>query len=124
MDSYEIKIERAVRVTGEDIDDIMVSALEGGIAYWCERCEVVGGYRGTYASEQISRGGTLILHDEDGGHVLTLETFLRGLRMWLELPDTSLACIDGGDHMDTDAIDAEAADCIVQLALFGEVIYG
>ena len=42
-----------VRVSNEDIDDIMVSALEGGINYWCRKAEVKGEYLGEYASDQI-----------------------------------------------------------------------
>lgn len=39
----------------------MVSALEGGINYWCRRVVVQGDYLGEYASEQISRGGKLAI---------------------------------------------------------------
>lgn len=35
MKKYEIKAEIRVELTQEDIDDIMVGALEGGITYWC-----------------------------------------------------------------------------------------
>lgn len=39
--TYEIPLERTVKVTQQDIDDIMVSALEGGIDYWCGEAEVI-----------------------------------------------------------------------------------
>lgn len=38
----EIKHEKSgkrVIVTEEDVDDIMCSALEGGITYWCDSLE-------------------------------------------------------------------------------------
>lgn len=50
-----------VTLTQQDIDDIMASALDGGICYWCRMAEVVGEYLGEYASDQISLGGSLIL---------------------------------------------------------------
>ena len=61
----EIKAEISVRISTEDIDDIVTTALEGGICYWCRRAEVKGKYLGEFASEQISRGGVLVLHDSE-----------------------------------------------------------
>lgn len=77
----ELNINYKVEFDNECIDDIMATALEGGITYWCDDAEVVGDYLGEYASEQISRGGTLKLHDseEDKTYELTLDKFLVGL---------------------------------------------
>lgn len=62
MKKFEVKVEIRVELTQQDIDDIMVAALEGGINYWCDEAAVEGGeYLGKYASDQISRGGTLLL---------------------------------------------------------------
>ncbi len=117
-----------VVVRDEDIDDIMVSALEGGITYWCNRAEVVGEYLGEYASEQISRGGTLRLYDiEEGDYKeLTKEKFLKGLRLYLSRPKAGdfLEFVDRELRIDPGYVDAEAADCIIQYAIFGDVIYG
>lgn len=49
-----VQVVLQIVVTGEDIDDIMASALEGGITYWCDRAKVDGNSLGEYASEQIS----------------------------------------------------------------------
>lgn len=61
-----LEITTNVLVTHEDIDDIMVSALEGGINHWCAEAKVQGEYLGEFASDQISRGGTLLLYDANG----------------------------------------------------------
>jgi len=84
----KMKVEFEVVVTNEDIDDIMCSALEGGINYWCCKAEVIGEYLGEYGSEQISRGGMLKLHDleEDAVYELTKEKFLKGLEKYLKKP--------------------------------------
>ena len=123
-----------VRVRNEDIDDIMVSALEGGINYWCKKAEVKGDYLGEYASDQISRGGELVLHDaeENKSYTLSKEKFIEGLKKYIAAGNTG--CIDreknrigvytGKLNMDPCNIDAGAADCIIQYALFGDVIYG
>lgn len=120
---FTVRPQIEVNLTQQDIDDIMVAALEGGINYWCRKAEVVGEYLGEYASDQISRGGSLILHDAESSDKweLTLEKFLSGVKLYFEdgchvqVEDN---CIDAGD------IDANDADCIVQFALFGEVVFG
>lgn len=120
---YTVRAEVEVNLTQQDIDDIMVAALEGGICYWCRKAEVVGEYLGEYASDQISRGGALILYDAESAQTweLTLEKFLNGVKLYFEqgchvqVEDNA---IDAGD------IDANDADCIIQFAIFGEVVFG
>ena len=111
-------------VSDEDIDDIMSAALDGGITYWCGRAEVVGEYLGEYASEQISRGGTLKLYDVEDGTVseLTLDKFLNGLRLWIE-NERAFELTEAG-RLDVGQIDALAADTIIQYALFNDVVFG
>lgn len=126
MKEFEIEIKESLIVTEEDIDDIMTSALEGGITYWCNKAEVVGDYLGEYASEQIARGGKLWLYDiEEGGYYeLTLEKLLKGIKLAHLGRYYSNYCWCNGLKLDTCQIDAEVADVIIQLALFDEVIYG
>lgn len=123
--NYEIKIEKTIKVTQEDIDDIMCSALEGGITYWCYKVKVVGDYLGEYASEQISRGGTLLLYDaeEDEVYDLDLPHLLSGIKQAYEGNYFADYEWCDGKTIDTCQVDAEVADVIVQLALFDEVIY-
>lgn len=126
MNDFFVNITRTVKVTAEDIDDIMCSALEGGITYWCNKAEVVGEYLGEYASEQISRGGTLKLHDseEDEVYELTLDKLLKGIE--LAIQHNYYADYDwcDGTMLDTCNVDASVADVIIQLALFDDVVYG
>ena len=61
---YEVTAELKVTLTTQDIDDIMVGALEGGINYWCGEAEVIEEKRvADWGHEQIARGGVLMLHD-------------------------------------------------------------
>lgn len=126
MKKFEVKVEIRVELTQQDIDDIMVAALEGGINYWCDEAAVEGGeYLGKYASDQISRSGTLLLHDtdEDAYRKLDLEKFLKGFKLWLENGGDQYGAVQGHE-VDCCNIDAGCADEIVQYALFGEVVYG
>lgn len=140
MDILTTEID--IAISREDIDDIMVTALEGGINYWCDEASVPPGdrYLGEYASEQISRGGELWLHDaeEDEGGMrayrkLNKEKFLEGLRRYIDAGNTD--CIfqreaqsrndpaAGTFGVDTGRIDADEADSIIQYALFGDLVY-
>ena len=58
---FTVQPQIEVNLTQQDIDDIMVTALEGGITGWCDQIEVVGKQLGRCAGEQISKGGSLIL---------------------------------------------------------------
>ncbi len=120
----KITIKKTLNITDEQIDDIMCTALEGGIAYWCSEAQPVGEYLGEWAHEQIARGGRLTLTDSEEGttHELDKEKLLKGLELYLT---------NGGDAeivregtIDTCEVDAIAVDEIVQYALFGEVVYG
>ena len=96
--------------------------LSWRINYWCNQAEVVGEYLGEYATEQISKGGSLILYDceSDDKWEINKEKFIKGLQMYLSKNGSSLS--DGG--IDTGMIDAIGADCIVQYAIFGELVFG
>lgn len=125
QNDFIVKAEINVKLTQQDIDDIMVAALEGGITYWCFKAEVVGEYLGKYASEQISRGGMLKLYDIENGdkYWLDRENFLKGFRIWIENGGDQYGAVQGSE-VDCCNIDAGCADEIIQYALFGEVVYG
>lgn len=128
-----LEITIHVLVTQEDIDDIMVSALEGGINYWCDAAKVEEEDRvADWGHEQIARGGCLKIHviepfddDDTEWYELTKEKFLSGLKRYLQTPGTEITTLPSGNHMglDTGQIDANGADEIIQFALFGEVVY-
>lgn len=128
---FEIRTKITVYLTQQDIDDIMVSAFEGGINYWCRRVVVQGDYLGKYASEQISRGGKLAIwldepfENDKTCYVLDRDKFLAGFKLWIESDGDSYDTIDDSDgSVDCGQIDAICADEIIQYALFGEVVFG
>lgn len=134
----EITIKKTFNITDEQLDEIMCTALEGGITYWCDEAKVVGDYLGEYAHEQIARGGQLILSDSEEGktYELNKEKLLKGLELYLtnggdaetasrEIVDTAEVAVPTYEYtIDTCEVDAAVADEIVQYALFGDVIYG
>lgn len=132
--NHALNISFRVIVTPEDIDDIMVSALEGSMSYWANLTNVPKEKRvAEWGYEQIARGGELHIHvvepfDQNGTewYVLTKEKFLKGLEKYLKEPKYS-DCLEFVNHelrIDTCYVDADAADTIIQYALFGEIVYG
>lgn len=125
METYNIEINKKYEVTSQDIDDIMATALDS-ISYWCCKAKVVGEYLGEYASDQISRGGSLILYDAESNDCweLNLENLLHGIEKAIE--DNwfdDYGWYDNGVLYTTE-IDGEVADVIVQLALFDDIVFG
>lgn len=123
-------VKKAVKVSEQDIDDILCAALEGGITYWCDSVKVIGDYLGKYASDQISRGGKLRFHveepfddEETEWYEMDQEKFLHGLQEWLNNSRNSSLCLYENE-IDCCQIDAPMADDIIQYALFDEVIFG
>ena len=128
----EITIKQNITVTEQDIDDIVCTALEGGINYWCDNVEVNGDYLGEYASDQISRNGQLKFYvfdpvNDTDMFVLDKDNFIKGLRMYLEDPKPPYD-ITGTNHgkpvLDLCNCDAVVADMIIQYALFDEIVFG
>lgn len=121
--TFTVQPKIDVNLTQQDIDDIMVAALEGGINSWCRKVEAVGGYLGERTSDQISRGGSLVLYDAESSDKweLTLEKFLNGVKLYFE---NSCYVHVEDNRIDTYNIDANEADCIIQFAIFEEVVFG
>ena len=132
----------SIEVTDEMLDDVMVTALEGGINYWAEKQTLKNNdYKGAdYASHAISRGAEMRVHlredclFEESRQVksdphneayrnkkayrkiykLNKELLLQGCQKY----------VDRGKKFDTSYMDADDADLILQYSLFGDVIFG
>lgn len=127
---FEVRTEITIYLTSQDIDDIMVAALECGVNYWCRRVVVQGDYLGEYASDQISRGGKLAVwldepfEDDNTCYVLDRDKFLAGFKLWIENCKDSHDAVDySNGSVDCGQIDALCADAIIQYGLFGEVVF-
>jgi hypothetical protein len=135
VEDVKFTVQVEVTVTGEDIDNIVTTAFEGGITYWCTRgAEVVKqpedkeSWDG-WASTAISRGGEVKLFDDEAGEefVLTKDKVINGVKMFLECkkhdPQYNAGVLEGG-RLDCGNIDADVADIIIQYGLFEELVYG
>ena len=120
METINLKSE----ISPEQISDLMVTALEGGINYWCGKVEVkiqpVEDWE--CASDVIGlTNGVLELTDiEDPTEKweLNKKNFLKGLQQAMQ--DFGFGTIE---HM-MDNYDADFADYLIQHALFNELVFG
>lgn len=129
-------MEHEIRVsyyfTDDDLENIMITALEGGICYWAclDNSEVEPPKWGDwskqpadmptseYAWKILKNGGMLHFLDEeddDAEYFLDMESLFNGISLCIERKDW---------NGDMDLMDAALADMIVQYAIFGTVIYG
>lgn len=123
-----VQIITTIVIFKEDIDNIMATALEGGITYWADKAEPRCGVEFYLASDVVSKGGSIFIHDneENATYELTKAKLIQGIRMYAEQPKNSdiFEIIDHELYIAGDMIDEEVSDIIIQYALFGEVIYG
>lgn len=117
--AQDIKIE----VTDRDLDNILITAVEGGINYWaCVRAyrNAEGAPCSVEIQEEIDQGSATF----PGWHKVTRAKVKRGLQvMAAKYPHQLAAFVASGKPGDY-APDAEVCDVIIQCALFFEVIYG
>jgi len=106
-------------ITNEAINDILTTAIESGIGYWCESMGSDGPDLGVGPGLHLGEGGQLKFTcvEGDGDVLMNLDTFLEAY---------STHCEEKGwdpEEMHEQG-DCEDADVIVQYALFGELVYG
>jgi hypothetical protein len=109
-------------ISEEDLADLMVAALEGGINYWAGQCTVVEKVEGKeYSSDVVAYGGSVLISNADDERetwTLTTSKLIKGVVYAMKHYEYESA----EDLMDSH--DAETADVIVQFALFDEIVYG
>ena len=128
----KVTIKTSHEFSIQDLTDIMVTALEGGINYWCSRATIKLNPDGTYwniaesdqacikyASDAVPYDGRLILFDAESEEEweLTLKKVMSGIQKYCEETNTNPAEL-------MDDYDADTADQIIQYALFNEIVFG
>lgn len=117
----QFNISMQKQVTGEDLRDILITAVEGAINYWAGPIDWIESDTVGYldAIENFGKGEEtfIIVEDDDptvqyrvGAHRLA-----DGLQRWVNY--TGRTSLDPGD------IDAGDADAILQFAIFGHLAY-
>lgn len=133
-------VERTLTV--EDMDDIMTTAIEGGVGYWAvldntthawkkamKQIKDSGAecYYGTVMTKVLLNGDEIRLYDaeadeddlqEDEVWYLNMGNFIEGCKIYDKERGSLIKSLEDGDF------DAVEADCLIQYALFGEITFG
>ena len=133
MKNFKVEIKQSHEFSLQDINDIIVTALEGGINYWCGKAKMKLNpdktYFGVaeedqekvkYASDVIGYGGVLILFDAEEPTEkweLDADKLLKGIAKYCEENNYALSEL-------MDNYDSDTADGIVQFGLFDELVFG
>jgi len=116
------KITVTNMIDEQTISDVLVTAFEGGINYWCPYAVKVDHWpeNASYASDVVAQGFPvdIYIEDEDTWQTLTLDKVMKGIELFLALRNESISYLNGP------SFDADDADLVVQYALFGEIVYG
>lgn len=119
------KVEK--QINEYDVSTIIITGFEGGCSYWMGVDNTKPEWKGkpkdeplsTWATKILVEGGTLYLYEVEDSESevleLTLNKLLDGIAMNVkERPHDS----------DLENGDATTADCIIQYAVFGKLVYG
>ena len=118
--------------TGENLNDIIETALDGAIDYWCSKVRIKQNknnrkYQGisnenqckvTLASDVIGYGGTLILTDDESKQEFELNAskLIKGIEEY---------SIRNQYHLEEfmDDLDDNSANAAIQLGIFNKIVY-
>jgi hypothetical protein len=122
-----VKVTTPVEIKDRDIVDLFISAIEGGINYWCNSYGVFDGEGKRTTLRHLDENPQDVLSavwkfDEDDGEGTVREVgkeqIEKGLKIMADKYPRHFASI-----MEDNA-DAETADVFVQCCALGEIVYG
>lgn len=132
MNKGPVIVQLTVRISNEQIRDLLSTALEGGINYWAD-------YEAGYTPQQEAMAkklkgvweGLPVYFIEDTEYKLVIKDMYESKAHELTYDRLRLGLVDMADkypvHMQkllTDEFDAETGDVFIQCCVFGDIIYG
>lgn len=127
----ELEVTIKVRLTPNDIENIIVTAFEGGINYWASVPstdfdgnnvrEILGGKP---KDMPFSQWITHLLLNGKHVKVVDREDADEEFKLDLEAVKKGFAMMVDKHNFDLDTFDADGADGVIQYGLFGKYVYG
>ena len=123
-------IKHTEQISDELIEFILCGCFEGGSTYWAESvsCEdkkdmhKVGGYKSDYLTRTKKKDAVMYIHTiEDDKHPITKKSIIDALQ---KMDDQKNGCTKALGRILDETYDAGDADLVLQMACFGEVVYG
>ena len=122
-------INRRLEISDELIEDVLCCAFEGGITYWANNVSCkdnddmkkVGGWKHEYLTKTKKKDAVMYIHDTESEekYPITKKSIIDALQKMDNLKYTKTL-----DNILGEVYDADDADVFVQIACFGQVIYG
>ena len=124
-------INRRLEISDELIENVLAEAFMGGIVYWADNisCEdredmlKVGGWKHEYLTKTKKKNAVMYIHDgeTEKKHAITKKSIIDALQ---KMDNPKYKHTRALKEIIAETYDAGDADCVLQMACFGEVIYG
>lgn len=125
-DQSIIKNTFSLLITDEDLDSILDTASYGA-NYWCKKFTAKDKYLGNYATDNVTLGGVMLVHDEDGSvYEVDREKMIVGISKMIATNKYTIPLeVDDNGNLRIDLCQADAGDCelMLQFAIFGKEMY-
>jgi len=135
---YTMNIEMPIRYDDQFLEDILVTALEGGSNYWIDKIVIqpkdpnqekpAGMPKSIWMFEIIKYNGYLLIYNGDDiklTRTLRMRDLQNGIEKYIQCyKNDVLNIFCDGLTLDAGQFDANMADCVLQYAVFNELIYG
>ena len=125
-DQSIIKNAFSLLITDEDLDSILDTASYGA-NYWCKKFTAKDEYLGNYATDNVTLGGVMLVHDKDGSvFEVDREKMIVGISKMIATNEYTIPLeVDDNGNLRIDLCQADAGDCelMLQFAIFGKQIY-
>ena len=125
-DQSIIKNTFSLLITDEDLDSILDTASYGA-NYWCKKFTAKDKYLGNYATDNVTLGGVMLVHDEDGSvYEVDREKMIVGISKMIATNEYTIPLeVDDNGNLRIDLCQADAGDCelMLQFAIFGKEMY-
>ena len=123
-------INRRLEISDELIEFILCGAFEGGSTYWAESVSCkdkedmkkVGGYKSDYLTRTKKKDAVMFIHTMEGNkYPITKKSIIDALQ---KMDDPENGCTKALGRILDETYDSGDADLVLQMACFGEVVYG
>ena len=126
-DKKTVTVTQTVEVSREFLNDVMVTALEGGINYWAA---ITGTKTEQVEDTEMYASATVVDAEDENAEEFTvtpdklLEAIQKVIQSDFDLrQDIKKSIISGVLEQDAGYIDAEGADVIFQVAAMGSIVF-
>ena len=123
-------IKHTEQISDELIEFILCGCFEGGSTYWAtnvsckdkEDMKKVGGYKSDYLTRTKKKDAVMFIHTMEGNkYPITKKSIIDALQ---KMDDPENGCTKALGRILDETYDSGDADLVLQMACFGEVVYG